>query len=114
MSKTFVPVKEFRNKIDFAYDALRCHWHACVGDREQVRWFINAIDRFNQLNATDCKRAKIYDRTRYEQVMDLFSAHCDKHRPLWLKARLEIGSITEEQYHAVLLLETASPSTTVH
>ncbi len=105
MSKVFVPVSDFRDQIEFAFDAINCHWHSCVGEDERVQWFINAMERFNSLSKIDCKRAKPEDRDRYDSVFDRFSNHTQKHFLIWLKARLKSGAISEEQYRTVLLVE---------
>jgi predicted deacylase len=105
MSKSFVPVSDFRDQIDFAFQAINCHWHACVNKVEHVQWFVNAMRRFNLLSNTDCKRATPEDKQRYERAFDLFAEHCQKHQSLWLDARLQSGSISEDQYKEILQIE---------
>lgn len=104
-SLSFVPVSDFRDQIDFAFEAINCHWHACVNEQERVQWFINAMRRFNALSEIACKRATDEDRARYDSVFDLFSNHTEKHFSLWLKARLQSGAMSEDQYRAVMQIE---------
>lgn len=105
MCKSFVPISDFRDQIDFTFDAINSHWQACVSEQERVQWFVYAIRRFNSLSQIDCKRAKPSDRHSYECVFDLFANHCEKHFVIWLKARLQSGSISKAQYQAVVLCD---------
>lgn len=88
--KENVTVKEYRNKINFAFDSINSHWCACHGKTEKVSWFVAAILRFSELELIECKRAKPEDHAYYKQAFRLFNEHCQKHFVLWLDARAEL------------------------
>ena len=82
-----VKVAEFRNLIDMAFDSINIHWNSCVSDQERIFWFVSSFERFNNLSKVVCSTAKDQDKRRFEQVLDLFSTHCQLHEKLWVKSR---------------------------
>lgn len=104
MEFSFIGVKAFRDQIDFAFEAINCHWHACVNEQEQARWFIGAIGRFGELKQTRCKRATEFDLLQFNKVLDLFAKHCEQHCKAWNQARLVLGLISEDRFGRLNLL----------
>jgi hypothetical protein len=68
--KVFVPVGEFRDRIQLLYDQSLRHFHACVGDAERLSWRSQALNVLDQVIRLDSKRAKPTDREMLNRAVE--------------------------------------------
>lgn len=67
--KVYVPVGEYRDRIEWLYDQSLRHYHACVGDAERLSWRSQAWRVLDQVIRLDSKRAKPADRERFDRAV---------------------------------------------
>nr|WP_041474408.1 hypothetical protein [Erwinia sp. Ejp617] len=67
--KEYVPVGEFRSRIQWLHDQSLRHFHACVGDSERLSWRSQALSVLDQVIRLDSKRAKPADREMFDSAV---------------------------------------------
>ncbi|MBY6257795.1 hypothetical protein K3G69_14940 [Phytobacter diazotrophicus] len=67
--KVYVPVGEYRYRIQWLYEQSLRHFHACVGDAERLSWRSQALHVLDQVIRLDSKRAKPADRERFDRAV---------------------------------------------
>ncbi|ORM90146.1 hypothetical protein [Pantoea cypripedii] len=67
--KVYVPVGEYRDRIQWLYDQSLRHFHACVGDSERLSWRAQAWRVLDQVIRLDSKRAKPGDREMFDRAV---------------------------------------------
>ena len=68
--KVYVPVGEYRYRIQWLYEQSLRHFHACVGDAERLSWRSQALHVLDQVIRPDSKRAKPADRERFDRAVE--------------------------------------------
>lgn len=92
--KEAVPVSDFRNAIDYLFDLVNIHYHACVGKQELNDFFVRLKRNHAKLSGLTCKRAKPYDIEQFQRALAAAEACLFK-----AGARLiEAQQITEEDF----------------
>ncbi|MET5489575.1 hypothetical protein WH816_04125 [Klebsiella variicola] len=67
--KVYVPVGEYRDRIQWLYDQSLRHFHACAGDAERLSWRSQAWHVLDQVIRLDSKRAKPADREKFDRAV---------------------------------------------
>jgi len=62
-------VEQFRNQVDFLFDAINVHRHSCVRDCEREQWLTRTTARLADVRALVCPRAKADDLERWRQAI---------------------------------------------
>lgn len=68
--KVYVPVGEYRYRVQWLYEQSLRHFHACVGDAERLSWRSQALHVLDQVIRLDSKRAKPADRERFDRAVE--------------------------------------------
>lgn len=67
--KVYVPVGEYRDRIQWLYDQSLRHFHACANNSERLSWRSQALYVLDQVIRLDSKRAKPGDREMFESAV---------------------------------------------
>ena len=68
--KEYVPVGDYRERVQWLYDQSLRHFHACVGDAERLSWRSQALFVLDQVIRLDSKRAKPADREMFNRAVE--------------------------------------------